>query len=197
MSALNRELPNPAIFRYSIDAGLSRLTVRAFAAGLLSMLGHNPTIGVRSFEGDVHLAEESLAGAGLHLNVNAASLVVEDQVNDRDRREIEFQMRGPVLEVKRFPSIIYHCSSVSGRQTGPGQFAVSLNGELTLHGVTRVQPLDARVNVVGDVLRASGELMLRQTDYGIKLVSAAAGTLRVKEEVKVAFDVAARKRKED
>jgi polyisoprenoid-binding protein YceI len=197
MSALNRELPNPAIFRYSIDAGLSRLTVRAFAAGLLSMLGHNPTIGVRSFEGDVHLAGESLAGAGVHLNVNAASLVVEDQMNDRDRREIEFQMRGPVLEVRRFPYIIYHCSSVAGRRTGSGQFEVSLNGELTLHGITRVQPLEARVNVTGDLLRASGELMLRQTDYGIKLVSAAAGTLRVKDEVRVAFDVAARKRKQD
>ena len=43
------------------------------------------------------------------------------------------------------------------------------------------------------MLRAFGEFTLRQTDFGIKLVSVAGGTLKVKDEVQVSFDMVARK----
>jgi len=45
-----------------------------------------------------------------------------------------------------------------------------------------------------DVLRAFGHFSLRQTDFGIKLVSVAAGGLKVKDEVSGSFDIVARKR---
>jgi hypothetical protein len=40
-------------------------------------------------------------------------------------------------------------------------------------------------------MRASGEFSLCQTDYGIELVSVAGGALKVKDDVKVSFDVVA------
>lgn len=187
------ELSNPSLARYVIDAEASRFTVRAFATGFLSVFGHNPTIGIHSFEGEVRLAEDSLDGAGLHLEISAASLAVQDQVSDKDSKEIERLMRNEVLEISRFPQITYECSRVSGKQTGRGQYKVTLQGELALHGTTRPEPVDAYVNILGSMLRASGECILRQTDYGIKLVSAVAGTLRVKDEVKLFFDLSARK----
>ena len=39
--------------RYVIDGRSSRFTVRAFATGLLSAMGHNPTIGIRDFSGEM------------------------------------------------------------------------------------------------------------------------------------------------
>lgn len=188
-----RELSDQSLLRYVIDAGTSRFTVRAFASGLLSIFGHNPAIGVQGFEGEVCLAVDSLEGASLHLKVNAASLAVQDRVSEADRREMERLMRDNVLEINRFPHIMYECSRVSGDQTGPAQYRITLNGELTLHGVSRIHPVAAQVNVTGNILRASGECTLRQTDFGIKLVSAAAGTLRVKDELKLSFDISARK----
>jgi hypothetical protein len=47
--------------------------------------------------------------------------------------------------------------------------------------------------VKGDILRATGSFPLRQTDYGIKPVSAAAGALKVKDEVKFLFDIQAKR----
>jgi hypothetical protein len=41
-------------------------------------------------------------------------------------------------------------------------------------------------------LRASGEFTLRQSDYGIKPVSFAAGALRLKDELKFQFELVAR-----
>ena len=202
MSSLRGTFPNEtepmkttelAIAHYEIDPGISRFTVRAFASGLLSAFGHGPTFAIREFEGEVQLAADSLEGAGLRLKINAASLYVQDEISDKDRREMERMMNREVLETQRFPEVVYECSSVTGAQTGPGQYTVKLNGQLTMHGVTRNQPVDARVNIDGTMLRASGEFTARQTDYDIKLVSAVAGSLKVKDELKLAFAIAARK----
>ena len=47
--------------------------------------------------------------------------------------------------------------------------------------------------MTGDMLRAFGECSLRQSDYKIRLVSAMGGGLKVKDEVKLSFDLVARK----
>jgi hypothetical protein len=68
-----------------------------------------------------------------------------------------------------------------------------LDGELTLHGVARTQPVSARVSVNGDVLRAMGDFSVRQSDYEIRPVSAVGGTIKLKDELKLSFDISARK----
>jgi hypothetical protein len=45
----------------------------------------------------------------------------------------------------------------------------------------------------GEVLRATGEFSVRQSDYAIRPVSAAAGTVKLKDELKLSFDIFARK----
>jgi hypothetical protein len=45
--------------------------------------------------------------------------------------------------------------------------------------------------VGADRLRVSVELILRPTDYGIELVSVAGGALKVKDELKLQFDLVA------
>ncbi len=70
---------------------------------------------------------------------------------------------------------------------------MTLNGQLTLHGVTRNQPLSERVSVTGDLLRAAGEFSVNMSDYEIPPVSAAGGTVKLKDELKLSFNVSARK----
>jgi len=177
-----------ALDRYIIDPRISRFTVRAFATGLLSALGHSPTIRIKDFQGEVRYVPDSLEGAGLSLSIDVRSLSVQDQISDNDRREMERQMNEEVLETTRFPEIVYECSRVSGTEG-----TVTLEGQLTMHGVTRNEPVEARFYTMGNLLKAAGEFTVRQTDYNIKLVSAVAGTLRLKDELKLAFDIAARK----
>jgi hypothetical protein len=43
------------------------------------------------------------------------------------------------------------------------------------------------------MLRASSDFTLNQTDYNIKLVSVAGGTLKLKDELKFSFEIVARK----
>lgn len=177
--------------RYVIDPRLSRFTVKAFASGVLSAFGHNPNIAIREFNGEVEW--KGPGAASLRFVAKASSLADTDDISDKDRREIERQMHEEVLESQRYPEIVYECSRVSAQTTGEGQYGVTLNGVLTLHGVTNAQVVAARVSVSGDTLRAFGDFSLRQTEFGIRLVSALGGALKVKDDLKFDFNIVARK----
>ncbi len=179
--------------RFMIDAAASRFTVKAFAGGLLSALAHNPTIAVREFSGEARVDLAELERSSLVVTANADSLTVIGDVPDKDRPEVERAMHEDVLQSQRFPEIIYECSRVSASKTGDGLYWASLNGELSLHGITRNQVIPARIFVDETSLKASGEFSLRQSDYHIKLVSAAGGTIKVKDELKFSFELVARR----
>lgn len=178
---------------YAIDAGASRFTVRAFAGGLLSALGHNPTVGIREFSGEVRIDLAAVERSSLLVTVDAASLTVISDVPDKDRPDVERAMHEEVLQSGRFPEIVYECSRLSASETGDRNYWVSLNGQLSLHGVTRNLVIPARVFVNETSLKASGEFSLRQSDFDIKLVSAAGGTIKVKDELKLSFEIVARR----
>lgn len=180
--------------RYVIDPKGSTFVVRAFATGLLSSFGHNPTIAIPDFQGEVQFASDALDEASARLVIQAASLTVTDDISAKDREEIERRMHDEVLETDGFEEIIYECDKVSPIQKiSEGQYKVTLNGELSLHGVTQALPVSARVTVKGNTLRAVGDFSIRQSDYDIRPVSAAGGTVKLKDELKLSFDITARK----
>jgi polyisoprenoid-binding protein YceI len=180
--------------RYAIDPDMSRFTVRAFASGMLAAMGHSPTLAIRDFTGDAEFAPESPDAAALHIKIKAGSLNLTNNVSDKDRSEIERTMNQEVLETARYPEISFESSKVSASKVGDGQYLINLVGELSLHGVTKSEPVSAQVAIVGDTLRAHGEFSLLQTAYGIKPVSIAGGTLKLKDELKCSFDILARKK---
>jgi polyisoprenoid-binding protein YceI len=178
--------------RYRFDKSPGRFTVQAFATGLLSALGHSPTFAVRDFSGEMRFEPEEIRSMALELTARADSLELLDQVREADRREITERMRRDVLESSTYPEIVYRSDDVSSDPIGPGRFRVRIGGRLTLHGTTEPHRLDAEVQVFGDGLRLLGECPLRLSDYGIRPVTALAGAIRLKDELKVSFDLAAR-----
>jgi len=180
--------------RYIIDTTGSTFFVKATSTGLLSAFGHDPKIAIRDFQGDADFTPNggSLLDAHLQLRIRADSLKVVDDISEKDRNEIQQRMYDEVLEIDRFPEIAYKCSRATASGNGD-RYWVSLNGELTLHGVTRALPVSARVIVNGSSLRATGDFTLKQSEFEIAPVSAAAGAIRVKDELKFTFDILARK----
>jgi polyisoprenoid-binding protein YceI len=161
---------------------------------MFSALGHNPTLAVRDFDGEASFSPDALDQARLVLKIKAGSLAVTDNISDKDRRELERTMNQEVLETARYPEILYESTQASASKAGDGQFFVNLLGALTLHGVTNTQAISTQVSLTGDMLRAHGEFNVLQSAYGIKPVSVAGGTLKVKDELKCAFDIVARKK---
>ena len=179
--------------RYLIEPGLSRFTVRAFAGGMFSALGHNPTFAIRDFSGEISFDPNAPEASYLRLKIKAASLAIQDDISDKDRREIERTMNNEVLESARFPEITFESTSISASKAGDNRYWVNLIGNLTLHGATKSQPVSVQMALDGNTLRANGEFSIAQSSYGIKLISFAGGTLKLKDELKFAFDIVARR----
>ena len=178
---------------YVLDKGASRFTVRAFASGMLSALGHNPTIAIRDFAGDANFDPAAPTQASLRIRIQAASLEVTDDISSRDRREIESLMKEKVLESVKYPTVAFESTAASASQLSEGRFRMNIDGTLTLHGVTDRVPVLAQVALLGGMLRASGEFSILQTSYGIPLITVGGGALKLKDELKFTFDVVARK----
>ncbi len=179
--------------KYVIDAAASRFSVQAFATGMLSSFGHNPVIGIRDFDGEVSFVPETYEHASLRLTLRTTSLEVLDEMKSSDRKKLEQSMNEEVLDVTHFPSAVYESKMITVQKVSGDLLAARVDGQLSFHGVTEPQSLDARVTDMGGMLRVSGEFSLRQSDYGIKPVSFAAGTLRLKDELKFKFEMVARR----
>jgi polyisoprenoid-binding protein YceI len=176
---------------YKIDASQSRFMVRAFAGGFLSAFAHDHNIAIRDFSGEAQFAYGTVEPASLQLKIKSASLAVTDKVSATDREKIEGTMRDEVLEVGKYPEIVFRSTSVSATKTGDGQYQAKIAGDLTLHGVTRPLTITAQLEFGDAVLRARGGFSLKQSSYEIKPVSVAGGTVKVKDELRFSFEIVA------
>ena len=177
--------------RYRIDAGQSRFTVRVFVGGLLSSLGHDHTIAARNFSGEIQFTYGTVAPASMQMTIKADSLSVTDKVSKSDRENIEATMRDEVLEVAKYPEINFRSTGVTANKVEEGVYQVQISGELTLHGVTRGIVINTRASFGSNGLRAQGDFSVKHADYNLKRVSVAGGTIKVKEDIKLSFDILA------
>jgi len=161
----------------SIDTEKSTMTVRVYKSGMLSAFGHDHEIAAPiagKVDTSVHQVE---------LRINAASLRVRDpKTSEKDRAEIQKTMLGPeVLDTERHSEIVFR--STSAEPAGEGGWQV--RGELTLHGATKPVAVEVRENDGHYV----GTARLKQSDFGIQPVKVAGGTVKVKDEVRIEFDI--------
>lgn len=179
---------------YKIVAGESSFWVFVPKAGLLSGFAHDHEIGVKSFTGKIVVPESGASGGSLELDVDATSLAVLDKKpSEDDKKKIANSMHTEVLESAKHPKITFKSVSVNDlKPTGGDAYNFTLNGDLTLHGVTKRIAVPVSLTINAQELRAIGKYTLRQTDFGIKPYSAAGGTIKVKNEITVNFNIVAK-----
>jgi polyisoprenoid-binding protein YceI len=183
-----------ALDHYRLVSSESRFTVQAFAEGLFSAFGHDPVIVIHDFAGEVRFVPGTYADASLQLMIDPNSCEVSNDVKEKDRIEIERTMRAEVLETSKYPEISFRSNSIAVNRLAEGRCGVRIIGDLSLHGTTQKNLwISAEASLRPDSLRATGNFSLKQTDFGIKPYSAAGGTIKLKNELKFTFEIAARK----
>jgi polyisoprenoid-binding protein YceI len=175
---------------------MSRLTVRGVAGGILKSLGHDPVLGVRDFAGKVRFDPEAPEHSALNMTVKSASLEVQNNASEKDRREMKRVMDEEVLEIADYPEIAFHSEKITSSNANGSFYRAQVQGILALHGVKRKLNIPVQVMAAGDTLRASGEFSLLQTDFRIEPPAVAAGALKLKDELKFTFDILARRKAE-
>jgi polyisoprenoid-binding protein YceI len=162
-----------------IDAAHSTIKVHVYKSGFLSAFGHNHEIQAPIQSGEVKESDP----ASVELRVDARKLkVLDPEVSEGTRAQIQETMASvEVLDVAHFPEIRFLSTSVEAK--GPGHWIA--HGSLALHG--KEQPIAVEVALKGE--RYRGSASLKQTDFGITPVTVAGGTVKVKDEVKIEFEI--------
>jgi polyisoprenoid-binding protein YceI len=183
--------PAPQV-RYKLDARKSTFMVRAFSGGLLWFKGHDHFIAVRDFSGEVSLTPQSISPASLQMTIKSDSLVeTRDVFTEPQKQIINKELREIVLETAKYPEINFKSSNITVQLTGSGQFEARIEGDLTLHGVTRRIVIPAQVTLGANDLRARGEFTVDRGDFKVKATSAVHGLVRVRDKLKFTFDILA------
>ncbi len=178
---------------YAIDPKASQFTVQAFASGLVSAVAHSPKIAIREWSGDVSFVPDTVSNAKMKVLIRTSTFEVLDELRETDRRELHRIMNTDVLETGRFPEVAFESSVINADRQKDSLYRVSVEGQLSLHGVTNHQTFISQVAFGVDSFRAHGEFTLLQTDYGIQIASIAGGTLKLQDELKFRFYVVGRK----
>ena len=162
-----------------IDTVGSKLTVRAFKSGLFSGFADNHEIQAPIASGMI----DEAAGRVKFKVESGKMKVLDPQMKPARRQEVQDKMLGPeVLDSTRFPEIRFESNSVE--RSGDSYV---VHGNLSLHGVTK--PVD--INVRSENGAYTGTCTLKQHEFGIEPISIAGGTVKVKDELKIEFDIRA------
>jgi len=162
-----------------IDAANSTIKVQVSKAGILSAFGHDHEITAPIASGTLDAGVKRV-----ELHIDAASMkVVDPGSSDKDRAEIQSAMLGPeVLDANQYREIVFRSTAVERQSEGKWR----VTGDLTLHGQSRPIVLEVVADQGGHY---AGTARIRQTEFAIKPVNAAGGTVRVKDEVQIDFDI--------
>lgn len=166
-------------------APTSRFDVKTGKAGLFGFAGHEHLIRARGFAGRVVYYPGAPTASRVDLTVRSDSLEVLTPPDTEEVRKVTEAMRTDILRVEQYSTI-----SFTSKALAPADSGFHVVAELTLVGQTRDVPVDVRVAIESDTLRAWASFTVKQTDFGIRpFRGGPAGTVRVAD--RVTFDIEA------
>ena len=179
-----------AAVTYNLDASQSKFMAHANRSGLFWFKGHSHHLAASDFSGQVQLTPNTVTPASLRLVVKAASLHETGAVfTEQQKQIIDKELKDIVLLPDQYPDITFQSTSVTAKPSGPNRYDVKMDGDLTLHGVTRRITIPAVVTLEGEKLRATGEFSINRDDFKVKATTAFHGFVRVDNDIKFEFDI--------
>jgi polyisoprenoid-binding protein YceI len=176
-----------------IDAASSKMVVHVGRSGLFGFAGHDHEVVVPVLAGSVMLDRTDVSRSKVSVQFDATAMKVTGKGEPReDVPEVQRVMLSErVLDVERHPKIAFVSEDISVVQRSAGRMRLRINGQLTLRGVARRVTVPTEVELTADRLTAAGKATVRQTNFGIRPVTAGAGTVKVKDEVEIVFTIVA------
>jgi len=108
--------------------------------------------------------------------------VIDPGESEKDRGEVQKVMLGPdVLDTSRYPEIKF----VSEKVEVLGESRWRVAGNLTLHGQTKPVTLETTL----EKGHYRGTATVLQTNFGITPIKVAGGSIKVKDEVQIEYDI--------
>jgi polyisoprenoid-binding protein YceI len=192
--------PQRQAVSYVVDTDASRIYVKV---GTSTRLGHEHGV-----EGNLKSGKITLGGEG-ELVFDMASFSADSlasrkrvglerkKVSENEAKKVTAAMRGgDVLDVVQYPTATYQISSIRpiDKQAAGEPGTYQLEGRFKLHGVEQKLALKAKLERADKDgrLRMTGRFAIKQTDYGMTPVSAAAGLAKVADKLEITGELVLR-----
>jgi polyisoprenoid-binding protein YceI len=174
----------------AVDAAASRVLIEVGKTGMLGFAGHAHEVVAADVHGRVTFDPADPQHATVRLEFAATALRVSGKGEPAaDVVEVQKVMQSErVLDVARFPAIVFASRRVALTAGATGPAALIIDGDMTLHGVTRPMTIRARVLLDGaGRMAARGSFVLKQSDFGMVPVTAVGGTIQVRDDLDIQF----------
>lgn len=185
---------------YRVDPATSDIRIYVFRGGRAATLGHNHVLSTSDFDGYVSLDDEAARSARFDLRFDFEALIVDDPAlrdatggafagarSESDITGTRRNMLGArVLDAANHPELRVRALAVDGDWP-----MLVARVAIDWHGWSRDYDVLLQVDRDDDAVRAKGELVLRQTDFGITPLSILGGVIAVQDAVGVRFDIRA------
>ncbi|HEX7662706.1 MAG TPA: YceI family protein [Pseudonocardiaceae bacterium] len=175
------EIPGYVTGTWDIDPVHSDISITARHFAVSKVRGH-----FKTFSGEVHTAENFL-DSSVVANIEAASIDTNQDDRDNHIRSADF------LDVENHPTITYRSTALKQSEDG-----FVIEGELTLHGVTKPVSLDAEISGFGKDpyggtrLGVSATTTVLRSDFEMKFNAVVeAGRAVVSDKLQVALEIEA------
>jgi len=182
------ELPKAG--HYTIVAEESKIEIKAKSSGMFGFLGHDHSIVPKTISGEAEIKPQEAVPASVSIRIDATSLYeATPEFKPDEKQKIETQLHADVLESAKYPEIVFKSTQVTYTKSPEHVYDTKIEGDLTLHGVTRKIIVPTRITEDGANLRASGKFEIQRPDYKIETKSAGGGTVKVGKTLEVTFNI--------
>ncbi len=171
---------NAEVAKYSVESNHAFVVWSADHFGFSKQMGKFYEI-----TGEINFDSKKVENSSVDVTINTNSLSTGLSKFDEHLKSQDF------LDVKKFPTAKF----VSKKITGVGKDKAKVEGDLTLHGVTKAVVLDAKINKVGvnpisqkETVGFSALTTIKRSDFGIKYALP-----NIADEVKLMIEVEANK----
>jgi hypothetical protein len=189
---------------YEIAAAESLLTIRVYKAGALAAAGHNHIIACHALAGTLYVPAQVLQ-TSFEVHVPVASLTVDEpelraaegsadfppEVPDSAKEGTRHNMLGEaVLDGAQYPEIVLRAVHLhEGQPPRPGAALAEI--QASVRGELHVLLVPVHYERSASAITVTGEMPLKQSDLGLKPLSAMLGALQVQDEMRVSFRIVA------
>jgi len=165
-----------------IDTTRSKITIHVDKTGVFSFVGDKHEVIAPLASGTV----DEKAGT-VEFAIDARKLqVLDPQLDANKRAEVQKTMHSAaVLDSAKYPEIKFRSTAAAPA----GANVWNVTGDLTLHGQTHPVTVQVKKETRNGKAAYVVSTKLKQTDFAITPVSVGGGTVKVKDELKLDFDV--------
>jgi polyisoprenoid-binding protein YceI len=170
-----------------IVSGRGHFQIHVGTSGLFGGFAHSHVIEAEKIVGCASVDTQDPARSSIRLNFETSGLrVVDPKESDKDRAEVQKNMETEVLRISEFPKVTFASTGVERVQAD----RYRVHGNLTIRGQSQAAVIPVTMTRLDDgSYRAVGEYKFKQSSFGIKPIQLAGGTVKVKDELEVEFEL--------